>query len=36
MILGEVAEWLKATTLYGVVMRATASEVQILTLSANF
>ena len=33
---GEVAEWLKATALHGVVMRATASEVQILPLSANF
>jgi hypothetical protein len=35
-IFGEVAEWLKATALHGVVMRATASEVQILPLSANF
>jgi hypothetical protein len=31
-----VAEWLKATALHGVVMRATASEVQILPLSAKF
>ncbi len=35
IIFGEVAEWLKATALHGVVMRATASEVRILPLSAN-
>ena len=34
--LGEVVEWLKATAPQGAVMRATASEVQILPLSAKF